>query len=64
MRKGDGFFEPAGQTALRFDNASSNEPAKIVPFYLTDTDERPAIETLEGGLEAQLGRDLRAPQVS
>ncbi len=51
---------PPGQTVVRFDNASSTEPAEIVCFYLTDTDERPAIEMLKGGLEAQPGRDLHA----
>jgi quercetin dioxygenase-like cupin family protein len=55
LRAGDGFFEPAGQTILRFDNASSTEPAEIVAYYLTDRDDRPAIEMLEGGMEAQRG---------
>jgi hypothetical protein len=41
---------------LQFDNASSTEPAEIVCFYLTDTEERPAIEMLGGGLDAQLGK--------
>lgn len=60
LRKGDGFFEPAGQVILQFDNASSIEPAEIVCFYLTDSDERSAIEMLEGGEEAQLGGDASA----
>ena len=55
LRAGDGFFEPAGRTILRFDNASPTEPAEIVAYYLTDTDDRPAIEMLEGGMEAQRG---------
>jgi quercetin dioxygenase-like cupin family protein len=56
LQRGDGFFEPANCTMLHFDNASSSEPAEIVCYYLSDTAERPAIEMLEGGLEAQLGR--------
>jgi quercetin dioxygenase-like cupin family protein len=56
LRTGDGFFEPAGRTMLQFDNASSTEPAEIVCFYLTDTEERPPIEMLGGGLDAQLGK--------
>ncbi len=55
LSAGDGFFEPAGRTILRFDNASPTEPAEIVAYYLTDTDDRPAIEMLEGGMEAQRG---------
>ena len=53
---GDGFFEPAGQVMLQFDNASSTEPAEIVCYYLTDSEERPSIEMLDGGMDAQLGR--------
>lgn len=56
LRTGDGFFEPAGRTILRFDNASSTEPAEIVFYYLTDGEERPPIEMLDGGVEAQLGK--------
>lgn len=56
LRTGDGFFEPAGHTMLRFDNASGSEPAEIVCFYLTDADERPPIEMLAGGMDAQLGK--------
>lgn len=56
LRTGDGFFEPAGRTILRFDNASSTEPAEIVCYYLTDTEERPPIEMLDGGMAAQLGQ--------
>jgi quercetin dioxygenase-like cupin family protein len=44
LKTGDSFFEPAGHTILQFDNASTNEPAEIVCFYLADTKERPAIE--------------------
>ena len=56
LETGDGFFEPAGETILRFDNASPSEAAEIVCFYLTDATETPPIEMLEGGLEAQLGK--------
>jgi quercetin dioxygenase-like cupin family protein len=56
LRTGDGFFEPAGRTILRFDNASSTAPAEIVCYYLTDKEERPPIEMLHGGMEAQLGK--------
>jgi hypothetical protein len=41
---------------LQFDNASSTEPAEIVCFYLTDTEERSAIEMLGGGIDAQIGK--------
>ena len=53
---GDPFFEPAGRTILKFDNASRSEPAEIVCFYLTDAPDRPSIEMLEGGMDAQLGK--------
>jgi quercetin dioxygenase-like cupin family protein len=47
LNTGDSFFEPAGRTVLRFDNASDNDPAEFVCFYLADTPERPAIEILD-----------------
>ena len=56
LQKGDGFFEPAGHTILKFDNASNSTPAEIVCYYLADSEERPAIEMLEGGMDAQLGK--------
>jgi quercetin dioxygenase-like cupin family protein len=56
LKTGDAFFEPAGHTILRFDNASESEPAEIVCFYLTDTESRPAIEMLGDGMDSQLGR--------
>jgi quercetin dioxygenase-like cupin family protein len=59
LQTGDSFFEPAGRTILRFDNASASEPAEIVCFYLADSRERPAIEMLPGGLNSQLG--MRRP---
>jgi quercetin dioxygenase-like cupin family protein len=60
LEAGDGFFEPACATILRFDNASTSEPAEIVCFYLADAAETPAIEMLEGGMDAQLGK-LKTP---
>ena len=45
---GDAFFEPAGRTILKFDNASDIEPAEIVCFYLTDAPERPSMSTRAG----------------
>jgi quercetin dioxygenase-like cupin family protein len=56
LKTGDGFFEPAGHTIFKFDNASTIEPAEIVCFYLADTKERPAIEMLAGGMDSQLGK--------
>ena len=56
LNLGDGFFEPAGHTMLKFDNASDSAPAEIVCYYLMDDDKRPAIEMLEGGMDAQLGK--------
>jgi quercetin dioxygenase-like cupin family protein len=61
LRTGDAFFEPAGATIMRFDNASTSEPAEIVCFYLADAPETPAIEMLEGGMDAQLGKAGRQP---
>jgi quercetin dioxygenase-like cupin family protein len=57
LRKGDCFFEPAGRTILQFDNASASDPAEIICFYLTDTEERAPIEMLQGGMDAQLGKN-------
>ena len=56
LKTGDSFFEPAGRTIVKFDNASATEPAEIVCFYLADTKERPAIEMLDGGMDSQVGR--------
>jgi quercetin dioxygenase-like cupin family protein len=57
LKTGDSFFEPAGHTILKFDNASASEPAEIVCFYLGDTNERPTIEMLPGGMDSQLGKN-------
>jgi quercetin dioxygenase-like cupin family protein len=46
IKAGDGFFEPAGVTIERFDNASRTEPAEIVAYYLTDSKDRALIELL------------------
>jgi quercetin dioxygenase-like cupin family protein len=55
LNAGDAFFEPEGTTIRRFDNASETEAAEIVCFYLTDADQRPPIEMLDGGMDQQLG---------
>ena len=47
LKTGDSFFEPAGVTTERFDNASNTEPAEIVAFYLTDSKDRALIEMLD-----------------
>jgi quercetin dioxygenase-like cupin family protein len=46
IKTGEPFFEAAGVTTERFDNASDTEPAEIVAFFLTDTKDRPLIEML------------------
>ena len=46
IRAGDAFFEPAGVTIEKFDNASSTETAELVAFYLADAKDRPLIELL------------------
>jgi quercetin dioxygenase-like cupin family protein len=56
LKTGDAFFEPAGATIRRFDNASDSELAEIVCFYLADRAETPFIEMLDGGMDAQLGK--------
>jgi hypothetical protein len=42
-------------SGVKFDNASSVEPAELI-CYLADSEERPAIEMLGGGMDAQLGK--------
>jgi len=56
LKAGDGFFEPAGHTILKVDNASTTESAEIVCFYLADAKERPPIEMLPGGMDSQSGK--------
>ena len=46
IKAGDSFFEPAGVTTERFDNASSTEPAELVAFFLPDSKDRALIEML------------------
>jgi quercetin dioxygenase-like cupin family protein len=46
VKVGEPFFEPAGVTIEKFDNASSTEPAELVVFFLTDTKDRPLIELM------------------
>jgi quercetin dioxygenase-like cupin family protein len=46
IKTGEPFFEAAGVTTERFDNASDTEPAELVAFFLTDTKDRPLIEML------------------
>jgi quercetin dioxygenase-like cupin family protein len=46
LHTGDSFFEPAGQTIVKFDNASRTARAAITVFYLTDSKTRPLIELL------------------
>lgn len=56
LETGDGFFEPAGHTILKFDNASASEPAEIVCFYLADTKERPRSKCSPAAWTGQLGK--------
>jgi quercetin dioxygenase-like cupin family protein len=46
IKTGEPFFEAAGVTTERFDNASETEPAELVAFYLADTKDRALIEML------------------
>jgi quercetin dioxygenase-like cupin family protein len=46
IKTGEPFFEAAGVSTERFDNASDTEPAELVAFFLTDTKDRPLIEML------------------
>lgn len=46
VKTGEPFFEPAGVTTERFDNASDTEPAELVAFFLTDSKDRALIEML------------------
>ena len=41
LAPGDGFFEPPGATVLRFDNASTDEPATFVACYPLTGDQPP-----------------------
>jgi quercetin dioxygenase-like cupin family protein len=46
IKTGECFFEAAGVTTERFDNASSTEPPELIAFYLTDSKDRALIEML------------------
>jgi quercetin dioxygenase-like cupin family protein len=46
IKTGEPFFEAAGVTTERFDNASNTEPAELVAFFLADTKDRALIEML------------------
>lgn len=46
VKTGEPFFEPAGVTTERFDNASDTEPAELVAFFLTNSKDRALIEML------------------
>jgi len=45
LRAGDAFFEPAGATVHRFDNASADQPATFIACYPVTGDE-PLIQPL------------------
>lgn len=47
LHTGDSFFEPAGQTIVKFDNASRESKASITVFYLTDSKTRPLIDPIQ-----------------
>ena len=46
IEAGSAFYEPAGETILRFDNASSTTPLHFIATYLLNGDQ-PLIEMLE-----------------
>jgi quercetin dioxygenase-like cupin family protein len=47
LQAGSAFFEPANVKIPHFDNASSQEPAEFVAFYLLGKDDQKLIEMLE-----------------
>ena len=47
LGEGSAFLEPAGAKVVHFDNASTEEPATFVAFYLLGPDDRQLIEALE-----------------
>jgi quercetin dioxygenase-like cupin family protein len=47
LSAGDAWFEPPGGKILHFDNASSQDPATFIAFYLLGKDDRKLIEMLE-----------------
>jgi quercetin dioxygenase-like cupin family protein len=44
---GSAFFEPADSKIVRFDNASPQDPATFIAFYLLGKDDQKLIEMLE-----------------
>jgi quercetin dioxygenase-like cupin family protein len=48
IKAGEPFFEPADTRIARFDNASADEPAEIVAFYLVDRPDRELIRIIGG----------------
>ena len=48
LKTGDGFYEPADHTILRFDNASTNAPAVMTAFYLIGDRSKPVTVMLPG----------------
>ena len=46
---GDAFHEPAGAPIAHFDNASKDEPATFIAFYLLPPGEDSLIEMLPSG---------------
>jgi quercetin dioxygenase-like cupin family protein len=49
LRAGDAFHEPAGAPIAHFDNASADEPATFIAFYLLTPGEDTLIEMLPSG---------------
>jgi quercetin dioxygenase-like cupin family protein len=49
LRAGDAFHEPAGAPIAHFDNASADEPATFIAFYLLSPGEDTLIEMLPSG---------------
>ena len=49
LHAGDAFHEPAGAPIAHFDNASAEEPATFIAFYLLPPGEDTLIEMLPSG---------------
>ena len=47
LRAGSAFFEPANTRILHFDNASAEEPATFIAYYLMGQDDQKLIDMLE-----------------
>lgn len=47
LSEGDAWFEPADSKIVHFDNASSQDPATFIAFYLLGKDDQKLIEMLE-----------------